>query len=207
MANPIAPEAHEEAEELLPWYATGRLDAADRSRVENHLAACARCHRQLKVERRLVEEFRTITPEVDFRWARLRGRIETPEQRHSSWFTQLVKDLRRLSRPSVAALATVALAMISAAVVLASMNQPAYRALGSPDAAASANIIVMFRADTTEADMRDALRASGGSLVGGPTAADAYLLHVHPQARPSALARLRADDSVTMAEPIDGPGS
>jgi hypothetical protein len=86
------------------------------------------------------------------------------------------------------------------------MDQPAYRALGSPAFSESANVIVIFRADITEADMRNALRMSGASLVGGPTSADAYLLHVQPQARPSALERLRANDDVTLAEPIDGPG-
>lgn len=205
MANPIAPDPHEEAEELLPWYATGQLDAADRALVESHLAACARCQRQLKMERRLVDEFRTILPEVDFGWARLRGRIEGPGRSRGNWFARAVADLRQLSRPTVAALATVVVAMIGAATVLASMNQPAYEALGSPGVSASANVVVMFRAETTEADMRDALRASGASLVGGPTSADAYLVHVQPRSRPSALARLRANDDVTMAEPIDGP--
>jgi len=31
---------HDEAEELLPWYVTGKLDAADRERVEKHLTEC-----------------------------------------------------------------------------------------------------------------------------------------------------------------------
>jgi anti-sigma factor RsiW len=208
MANPIAADAHEDTEELLPWYATGQLDAADRERVELHLSGCARCQRQLKAERRLVDEFRSMTPEVDFGWARLRSRIEGPERRRSNWFARVVADLRQLSRPAVTALATVVVAMTgSAALLLASLNQPAYEALGSPPVSGSANVIVMFRADTTEADMREALRTSGASLVGGPTSADAYLLHVQPEARPSALARLRANDDVTLAEPIDGPAA
>jgi anti-sigma factor RsiW len=207
MTAPAIPEPHEEAEELLPWYVTGRLDAADRARVETHLAGCARCQRQLKLERRLVEEFRTVTPEVDAGWARLRGRIEAPRQKRSSWLAVMVADLRQISRPAIAALATVAVLIIgSATVLLTFMNQPAYETLGSGDVSASANVIVMFRAETTEADMRDALRASGAALVGGPTSADAYLLHVRPQARASALAKLRASDDVTLAEPIDGPG-
>ena len=206
MTNPTS-DPHEEAEELLPWYATGRLDSADRARIESHLAACARCQRQLKAERRLVEEFRTISPEVDLGWARLRDRIESPERRRWSLFTKAIADLRQLSRPAVAALLTVGVAItVSATALMTSMDQPAYQALGSPAFSESANIIVIFRADTTEADMRNALRTSGASLVGGPTSADAYLLHVQPQARPSALERLRGNDDVTLAEPIDGAG-
>jgi hypothetical protein len=53
-------------------------------------------------------------------------------------------------------------------------------------------------------DVRSTLRIANASIVDGPTAADAYLLHVPPQQRNEALARLRADDDVQMAEPIDG---
>ena len=40
--------------------------------------------------------------------------------------------------------------------------------------------------------------------MGGPTAADAYLLRVPATQRQLALARLQSDDQVQMAEPIDG---
>jgi hypothetical protein len=53
-------------------------------------------------------------------------------------------------------------------------------------------------------DVRSTLRIANASIVDGPTAADAYLLHVPPQQRNEALAKLRADDDVQMAEPIDG---
>ena len=36
-------QPHDEAEELLPWYATGQLEAVQRERVEAHLAECADC--------------------------------------------------------------------------------------------------------------------------------------------------------------------
>src|SRR5256885_12089814 len=67
---------HDEAEELLPWYATGQLDEADRVRVEDHLASCSDCREQLTLERRIVQEFRTTDPETDAGWTRLRSRIE-----------------------------------------------------------------------------------------------------------------------------------
>jgi hypothetical protein len=68
----------------------------------------------------------------------------------------------------------------------------------------TADVIVMFRADATVEDVKSTLRAANASIVEGPTAADAYLLHVPRQQRNVALARLRADDGVQMAEPIDG---
>ena len=60
------------------------------------------------------------------------------------------------------------------------------------------------RAALAEAMVRDVLRAAGASIVGGPTSANAYLLHVAPGQRRIALAKLQSDDNVQMAEPIDG---
>ena len=110
-----------------------------------------------------------------------------------------------LSRPIVAGLIAAQLAVVVLVAAIAGpLTRPEpYRALGSAPAAASANVIVMFRPDATERAMRGALNASGARLVGGPTAADAYLLQVAPAARESALARLRAEGDVVMAQPID----
>ena len=68
--------AHQEAEELLPWYVTGQLDPSDRAKVESHLATCGACQLQLRFERRLSDEFRELSPEIAVGWAQLRSRIE-----------------------------------------------------------------------------------------------------------------------------------
>jgi hypothetical protein len=87
------------------------------------------------------------------------------------------------------------------------LSRPDYHALGSAPAPAAANVIVIFRADATEGDVRDVLKAAGASIVGGPTPANAYLLHVAAGQRQLVLAKLQSDDNVQMAEPIDGAGS
>ncbi len=208
MMTPIQTEdAHEEVEVLLPWYATGQIDPSDRERVEAHLSTCARCQRQLESEHILIEQFRSLTPEIDTGWARLRaqiepGRSERPRPRR---FLADIWDF--LGRPAVAALAAAQLAfVIIAGALLWSLNRPesTYQTLGTSSSPGTANVIVIFRPDATEEDIRDALRASSASLVGGPTAADAYLINVPPDHRASALAVLQADDDVQMAEPIDG---
>lgn len=200
---------HEEAEMLLPWYVTGELETADRKRVEEHLSSCSRCQHQLGLDRILVEEFRASDPDLELGWARLRRQIERSEPRAHQRLAALFQDAwRTLSRPAVAGLVAAQLVFIFVAgAVLLRPSPPAYRALGSSASPASANVIVMFRVDSTERDMRHALQAAGASLVGGPTAADAYLIHVQANERSAAVARLRADSSVTMAEPIDGTGS
>jgi anti-sigma factor RsiW len=196
---------HDEAEELLPWYVTGRLDAADRELVEKHLTDCASCQAQLRIERRLADQYRDYSPQVEANWARLRDRIEPaaempPTAVNSNWWSSL-------SRPAIAGLMAAQLATVAlTAGVVASLNQPnaAYRALGSAPVAASANAVVVFQPQTTEKQLRKLLNTSGAELVGGPTEADAYVLHIAPTSRTAALDRLRARPEVVMAEPIDG---
>lgn len=213
MNEPIPSEQspHDEAEELLPWYASGQLDTTDRSRVDAHLASCAHCRNQLEAERRLIREFQAIVPEVDSGWERIRRRIEAPTPARKSrrpWPNPFAEAWAIFSRPAVAALAAAQLAfVVIAGWVLVSLGRPAYHTLGSAPAPAAANVIVMFRADATELDIRNVLRSSGASLVDGPTPANAYLLHVAPKRRELALRKLQSDDSVQLAQPIDGPGS
>jgi len=199
-------EPHDQAEELLPWYATGQLDAADRALVEKHLASCARCQRQLAAERVLIHEFQSLTPEIETGWTQLRGRIAAQPRSRPRLGAALAEFWELLKRPAVAALATAQVAFVAiGATVLQWSSQPTYVALGSAPVAASANVIVMFRPEAREADLRGALATSGAALVGGPTEADAYLLHVPASARPAALEKLRKDSNVTLAQPIDGP--
>jgi anti-sigma factor RsiW len=199
-------EPHDQAEELLPWYATGQLDAADRALVEKHLASCARCQRQLAAERVLIHEFQSLTPEIETGWAQLRGRIAAQPRSRPRLGAALAEFWELLKRPAVAALATAQVAFVAiGATILQWSSQPTYVALGSAPVAASANVIVMFRPEAREADLRGALATSGAALVGGPTEADAYLLHVPASARPAALEKLRKDSNVTLAQPIDGP--
>src|SRR6185369_2897858 len=204
--DPMPDEPHDQAEELLPWYATGQLDAADRALVEKHLASCARCQRQLAAERALIHEFQSLTPEIETGWAQLRGRIVAQPRSRPRLGAALAEFWELLKRPAVAALATAQVAFVAiGATILQWSRQPTYVALGSAPVAGSANVIVMFRPEAREADLRGALATSGAALVGGPTEADAYLLHVPADARPAALEKLRKDSNVTLAQPIDGP--
>ena len=190
-----------EAEELLPWYASGRLDPADRLLVEEHLSSCAGCREQLTLERRVIREFRSLAPEMDAGWARLLSRVAPPpaprKEPRSMW--------RMVRHPAVATLAAAQVAfLVFGAATLLWLSRPTYQALGSAPPTTTADVIVMFRGDATIEDVRSTLRAANASIVDGPTDADAYLLHVPARQRNIALARLRADDDVQMAEPIDG---
>jgi anti-sigma factor RsiW len=210
MPDPIRSDLnpHKAAEELLPWYSTGQLDAADQALVEQHLSACAPCRRQVAFDRRMIDEFAALTPEVDTGWTRLRQRLELRQSRWNKAAREAAAAWRTLARPSVAALALAQLVfVVVAGSVLLSLSRPAYHALASAPPPQTANVIAMFGPSTTESQLRELLQSNGATLVGGPTPADAYLLRVPPRSREAALQHLRADRHVLMAQPIDGPTS
>lgn len=205
MIEPIhSDEQHEEADALLPWYATGEIEPRDRAIVESHLATCGECREQLALERRLVDEFQTHSPEVDSGWDRLRGRIQGPKRPADKFGSAVQEMWQLLTRPAVAALAAAELAIIAIGGAVLSFSQPAYQALGSAAAPASANALVMFRSTATEREIGAALKASGAKVVGGPSPTDAYMLHIPLGHRQAAIARLQSSQVVKLAQPIDG---
>ena len=207
MTEPTLDNPHDEAEELLPWYVTGRLEAADRERVEKHLTDCDRCQAQLRVERRLADEYRAYSPQVETNWARLRDRIEPTLAKRPLAPPAAISGWRTMKRPAVAMLMAAQLAIVvltAGTVRYFAQPDAAYRALGSAPVTASANAVVIFQPQTREEQLRRLLNASGAELVGGPTDADAYVLHIAPSGRAAALAELRDRPEVVMAEPIDG---
>lgn len=82
------------------------------------------------------------------------------------------------------------------------MASPQYHLLGS-GANGAANLVVVFRPETSEHELRRIVRAHGGRVVDGPTVTDAYLVSVPPAQRPAALHSLRAEPAVTLAEDLD----
>ena len=79
----------------------------------------------------------------------------------------------------------------------------AYHTLSAATASRAGNLIVVFRPETPERDLRADLRESGARLVGGPTDADAYVVWVPDARRPTVLAALRRRRDIVLAEPID----
>jgi hypothetical protein len=68
-------------------------------------------------------------------------------------------------------------------------------------------VIVKFRPNASEQQIREALRGVDARLVDGPTDADAYVLFVPGDRRDAALSRLQAQSTVEMAQPIGGEPS
>ena len=198
----FVPDRHEEAQKLLPWYLNGELDDDERARVEAHLRECAECQGELRLERRLADAVADLPFEADNGWAAMRQRIdEQPEPRRP--FSSLGRALAAPGRAGWAVAAQFAAVVAALALVLPLARPAQYQTLGAAKRAAPGDVIVIFRPEAKAEDLTRALRASGARLVDGPTAADAYVLDVPAARRAQALSQLRADEAVSLAEPID----
>lgn len=204
-------DPHRETEQLLPWYVTGQLDPVDHASVETHLAACAACRAELRMERRLSTEVADLQLDVSPGWSALRARLDRPVGRPERSSRQ-PRMPWRLQLPSVnirwVLAAQAALVAIIVPLAMRRENPAPFHTLGSPQTAIVGNIVVIFRPDARERDLRRTLNASSARLIDGPTAADAYVVLVPAAQRDAALVRLRAQPDVVLAQPIDaGPPS
>lgn len=207
-------DLHDDACALLPWYVTGRLDAEDMARVEAHLPTCAQCQVDLAGERRLqaaLADLDEATGDADAGFAALRGQLTPRTQAGSAPRRTRTQQIGRQWRKSApwlrwAVAAELALLVLAgAALTITHQPKPApvYRTLGAAPDPMAANIVVVFRPDIRESELRRTLRDDDARLVGGPTAADAYLLHVDAAARAATVERLRHQSTIVLAEPID----
>jgi anti-sigma factor RsiW len=207
-------DRHRETQLLLPWYATGQLDEADRARVEAHLAGCARCRADLRLERRMETEIASLPLDVEQGWAEMRRRVEAEAAPTGAMFGRLrtwgrgAGRLWRTGGPWAGwAMAAVVLVFaVSGWLVRPEAPAARYHTLSSPGPNAPGNAIVIFRPEATEAGIRRSLDRSSARIVDGPTSAGAYVLRVPADDRPKALDDLRASGEVELAQPIDsGP--
>jgi hypothetical protein len=191
---PFLRDEHREAQMLLPWYAKGALDDDDRGRVEAHLASCAACTRELEVEQSLAEAMAGLPLEADQGWARVRRRLD-----------------RRIAPPRPRMRRSLAWAAMAAALCAGvglsiagyrSLEAPAYRTLSAPAPAATPALVVIFRPDAAEADLRRVLARADARIVDGPTAAGGYVLRTQ-QPPAEALETLRRQPEVVLAQPLD----
>lgn len=194
---------HAQADRLLPWYVNETLDDDERRQVEQHLVECTHCQREAAWLREIQEEFA----------ARVEQHDASPKLQH------LHRRMDRRRRPSPASFMwrrrerrLAWLAALQAAVILglgiALLGQPRvpYRTLSAP-ASKGALLVVVFNAQTREAQMRNLVRESGARIVGGPTAQGAYVLRVPDAHELAARKMLAASPHVTLVEDLSSGGN
>lgn len=204
-------DQHLAAQILLPWYANATLEPDERACVEAHVGQCPRCQADVAFQRRLAADPPQVPAgTVDDGWLALRERLgatSIADRPHAA-----PSEGRRPAPPArgwpsrwlpLALGLQAVLALFLATAWLIAPPPAEYRTLGTSPGSVAANALVVFRAEATEADIRLALRAAEARIVGGPTATDAWLLHL-PDPQSGALARLRAAPVVARVESLDG---
>jgi anti-sigma factor RsiW len=199
-------DEHRAAQELMPWFVNGTLGDAETALVAKHLAHCTRC----QVDAAEQDELRAaagdvaLAGDVDRGWTLLRDRIAAPRPATSRSAPWRSGSWKQWLPWAVALQAAVLLAL--SLVLTGVPRDERYRALGAPTGVVEPNAVAVFRDDATSRQIRDALRAAGARIVGGPTITDAYLLRVETVS-PETLARLRAQPAVLSVEALQGESS
>ena len=211
----LGTDVHQRVQSLLPWYVGASLDAEERAWVERHIAECPRCQAELALERELqaaYQEEAGTTGDVDRGFAALRERLpggaaSRPDRGWLSRLQDLVRDCPPWTRWALVA-QCVLVATLGGLLILPLAPGPRYRALGDPAgppaAADGGQLIVRFRPEATEQEMRRVLRDNKARMVYGPTATDAYLLTVPAGLDSTAVKQLRQVKAVMLVESLDG---
>jgi anti-sigma factor RsiW len=195
-------DLHAQAQLLLPWYVTGTLSDEESAQVEQHLSECPECREDVKMEKALARQVRSMTGDAESGWAVLEARIhgvETGRRR------KVVLLSRRIPVGWALAAQAASLAILIPVLTFALARPHAlYRTLGAAPSVAPGNLVVIFKPEASEATLRTILTQNQARIVDGPTSAAAYVLRVTANQRAATLARLKSDRNISFAEPIDG---
>lgn len=213
---PFEDRRHGEAQRLLPWLANGRIEDQERAWLEQHVAECRDCERELDALRTLQAVFlhsappradTTASRHADAGWKRLRPRLRAVTAPRILPWRALQRQFMQAPRWMGAAVMAQALTLLVLAVALwrPAAMAPAYRTLGAAPVA-TGNLVVVFDPQLAESRMRGLLRASEARIVDGPNDAGAYVLAVPPARVGMVRDALRAAPGVTLVATLGSDG-
>jgi anti-sigma factor RsiW len=201
------------AADLLPWYASGSLAEEERSAVEQHLATCDRCRKELEEVKLLKSDLQADhaaqpAPPSDL-FERIAARVEVAAPDHEkvqrdratikpSWWERLEEWSRGIFAPqwapAVASLVIV-LQVAAIALLLNSLSGPEleqFKTLSDPGVVQPVpgtvvRIRLAFEENASQGEIRALLNEIRGRIVDGPTPAGFYLLEVPVNAQDQAV--------------------
>jgi anti-sigma factor RsiW len=187
----------EEIEMLLPWYVTGRLDAADLAKVEAYLAAHPEMTRHVDLARAEMDETVASNEALGFPAARAADRLmgSVPAAR-PGWAAvhALRGGLRQVRDLLVAPTATaVRLAALAAAVLVAVQavaivsllkeRERTYQTASGGQSGEGIALLVTFAEDAKATDISQLLTEFDASIVDGPKAGGVYKIRLRTEDR------------------------
>ncbi|MBI2882967.1 MAG: zf-HC2 domain-containing protein [Candidatus Methylomirabilis oxyfera] len=204
------PEAREGMEHdialLLPWYLNGTLAEGECRQVEDHLAECRPCQRELeelKQLKRWIQASRAAAPvpSADL-FARVVARIEATDPAAQStrniqaptgpwWGERLIAWLQACFAPRWAPILATAMIVLQLAAIVGLLSlrfegrQEPFETLSGPamkppQPAAGLRFRVAFQERASEQAIRTLLQTMGGRIIDGPSAAGFYIIEVAP---------------------------
>jgi len=198
---------------LLPWYLTGTLTDEERQQVDQHLAECGACRRELEELSQLRVEVQAahaaqpgLAPDLFARvLARIKlaeaakGRVQqAPAPTGLRWWDQVEAWLRTLFTPRWAPVLATSLIVIQLVTiaglvgVLYREQQERFGTLTGPTIEQSGPVALLrvtFQERAPEGEVRALLQEIGGRIVDGPSTAGFYLVAV-PAAEPADLEKV-----------------
>jgi hypothetical protein len=198
------PVTHENAQLLLPWLRDGTPDDAELAAVRAHVEGCAQCQADIQWQERLRAAVPPADPALDAgrAFASLLPRLGPQAQRLPvlrAWRDALAANSAWLRWTAAAQFAAIGVLAVMLARPAAETGD--YRALGAARPAEAA-LVLMFRPETTEREMRRILQLGGARVVDGPTAAGAWVIALPAAQSATALRRMRAEPAVALAQPL-----
>ncbi len=196
---------HDQARELLPWFANGTLDEDERKRVADHLRTCGGCRSEVESldrVRRVVREQPADDGSEVGNLDEILARIDHDTGvRHRT--TPVACWLMIAQAAAIVILAILLLVPDSPRVE--GDPQPFRTLSAEPETVPSGaqHLRVVFADTTTERQLREILQSVEARIVDGPSPVGAYMLRItDTQDLVSVVERLRAKPSVRLAEPL-----
>lgn len=194
---------HQAVQQLLPWLPGGTLDPAEQAMVQHHLSACAQCQADLALQCAWSASQPPVSTafDADRAFAKLLPRLWLARQPVplTQWLKRLLGEIRTWQWAAASQLLVIA--VLANVLARPGSGDAPYRGLGAA-AGPQGAVVVVFKPDTPEREIRRIVRASRARLVDGPTAADAFVLDVPAGSLKASLASLRAEPAVAFAQPL-----
>lgn len=213
---PFDGSEHAAADVLLPFYVNGTLHGEELAFVEQHVLACEAC-RQEADWLRLVYAACAASPLLQdaahavsaaHAGSASHGPVEYSHAQHG--IRRRIREDWRRTRPWTRWLIAAQLAAIAVLGGIVTTEAPVapYRTLGGGNASAHMRdtVAVMFDPSISAAELRRIVLAANARIVDGPSATDVFVLEVPPDRIRPALALLRKEPAVRLAEPL-GPST
>jgi len=205
---PLHASEHAAVDPLLPWYVNGTLRGEELGRVEQHIAACEQCRREVAWLRDVFAACAAIEPIPDVPASP--GAMGTPSiavpTRPPTWRTRVSAGWQS-TQPWMRMLMAAQLAgLVILGTLLAAepRRESSFQTLGAPTGQGRTRdaIAVVFDPAITEAELRRVITGAGARIVDGPTVTHAFVLEVAAAQSAEAVQKLRAEPLVRLAEPM-----